>query len=84
MLALSALGKGRSNEHNAEDALRLIQLWGRHFEQKRNKFPIFFDTFVKLRASNLRFPPEEPAGPASPEPPKQRSVIRKLIIYRTL
>jgi hypothetical protein len=54
---MANIGKGRSDPRNAEDALRLIQQWGRQFEQKRNKFPIFFDTFVRLRAgNNLRYP----------------------------
>lgn len=52
---MAAVGRGRSDAHNAEDALRLIQHWGRQFESKKAKFPIFFETFIRLRATNLRY-----------------------------
>lgn len=56
---LVAVGRGRSGAHNQEEALRIVQQWGRAFEQKRSTFPIFFETFMSLKAKNVRFPPEE-------------------------
>ena len=56
---LIQIGRGSKGDHHAEEALRLIQQWGRAYESKRSRFPLFFDTFMSLKTKGLRFPPEE-------------------------
>ena len=53
------VSKGSKGKQNADDSLRLIQEWGRKYEGKRNRFPLFFDTYVALKARGARFPPED-------------------------
>jgi hypothetical protein len=50
--------KGSKGLKNSEDALRLIQQWGRVYEDKRN-FPIFFDTYMTLKTRGVVFPQED-------------------------
>jgi signal transducing adaptor molecule len=54
------IAKGSSGLRNSEEALRIIQDWGREFEGQRAVKPIFFDTYVDLKAKGFRFPPEDP------------------------
>eukprot|EP00603_Paraphysomonas_imperforata_P002007 CAMPEP_0114426920 /NCGR_PEP_ID=MMETSP0103-20121206/8063_1 /TAXON_ID=37642 ORGANISM="Paraphysomonas imperforata, Strain PA2" /NCGR_SAMPLE_ID=MMETSP0103 /ASSEMBLY_ACC=CAM_ASM_000201 /LENGTH=503 /DNA_ID=CAMNT_0001595929 /DNA_START=151 /DNA_END=1662 /DNA_ORIENTATION=- len=56
--------RGRRGVQNQEEALRLVQLWGRRFEAKRSELPLFFDTYMAMRAQGANFPREE-----SPPPP---------------
>jgi len=45
---------------NNEQALKLIQQWGRMFEKNhRDSFPLFFDTFLSLKSKGIKFPPDE-------------------------
>eukprot|EP01031_Cornospumella_fuschlensis_P049761 gene49761-60915_t len=53
------IAKGSKGNKNSEEALRLIQQWGRVFENKRSVCPIFFDTFVGLKSRGISFPKEE-------------------------
>jgi hypothetical protein len=57
--------RGRRGVQNQEEALRLVQVWGRRFEQKRSELPIFFDTYMSMRAQGADFPPEEAPAPTS-------------------
>lgn len=54
------VAKGSRGDKNAYEALRLIQEWGRTYENARHTFPIFFDTFIGLKSKGLPFPREEP------------------------
>lgn len=51
--------KDNKGIHNREEALRLIQQWGRAFEARRAVYPIFFDTFMNLKARGVSFPKED-------------------------
>lgn len=53
------IAKGSKNLKNADEALRLIQQWGRVFEGRRGSYPLFFDTFIGLKAKGISFPKEE-------------------------
>lgn len=52
---------GRKGVNNQDDALRLIQTWGRRFERKRSEVPLFFETYMMLRSQGVSFPPEDDA-----------------------
>lgn len=55
-----ATARGSKSAMNNEQALKLIQQWGRMFEKNhRDSFPLFFDTFVSLKSKGFKFPPEE-------------------------
>jgi hypothetical protein len=56
---------------NKEEALRLIQQWGRLYEGRKNAFPLFFDTFMNLRARGISFPKEEAGAEANNQPPSR-------------
>jgi hypothetical protein len=53
------IAKGSKGAKNADEALRLIQQWGRVFESKRSTLPLFFDTYVSLKSKGVVFPKEE-------------------------
>lgn len=53
------IAKGSKGIKNSDEALRLIQQWGRVFESKRAVYPLFFDTFVGLKSKGVLFPKEE-------------------------
>ncbi|RYH29772.1 hypothetical protein EON65_07295 [archaeon] len=53
------IAKSSKGTKNSEEALRLIQQWGRVFEAKRVTLPLFFDTFVGLKSRGISFPKEE-------------------------
>jgi hypothetical protein len=53
------VAKGSRGVKNAEEALRLIQEWGRTFETRRTSFPIFFDTYMGMKSRGMTFPKEE-------------------------
>jgi hypothetical protein len=59
MELIGNIGKGSKGDKCSFEALRLIQQWGRAYEKKRGIFPIFFDTYVALKAKGIIFPPEE-------------------------
>jgi growth factor-regulated tyrosine kinase substrate len=59
------ISRGRKGYQNQEEALRLIQVWGRRFERKQ-EVPLFFETYMNMRTQGVTFPPEEAAPlPAS-------------------
>lgn len=45
----------------SEEALRLIQQWARAFESKKSTYPIFFDTYMQMKAKGVVFPKEDAA-----------------------
>ena len=51
------ISKGIST--SADEALRLIQQWGRAFENRRDVQPIFYDTYCLLKSKGIKFPKEE-------------------------
>lgn len=59
------ISRGRKGYQNQEEALRLIQVWGRRFESKKSEVPIFFDTYMRLRSQGVNFPPEEDSSPSA-------------------
>lgn len=56
--------KGSKGLKNSEDALKLIQQWGRVYEDKRS-FAIFFDTYMTLKTRGVVFPKEDNASLAT-------------------
>ena len=52
------LSQGTRGEENKEHSLRLIQQWGREYERSKSQLPIFFDTYISLKAVGAKFPPE--------------------------
>lgn len=64
MNELCNIARGSKGFHNQEDALRLIQSWNKMFESRRNEIPIFFETYMSLKTSGIRFPQEECPPPA--------------------
>ena len=62
MEELVSIARGRKGFQNQEEALRLIQVWGRRFEAKVSEVPLFFETYMALRAQGLTFPREEVAA----------------------
>ena len=61
---ISNIAKGSKGEKCSFEALRLIQQWGRAYERKRSVFPIFFDTYIALKAKGAIFPPEDSSSAA--------------------
>ena len=59
MQEMIAMTKGSRGKKNADEAARLLQQWGRAFEKDRAKLPLFFDTYVALKAKGVTFPPED-------------------------
>jgi hypothetical protein len=59
MEEIVAISTGRKGFQNQEEALRLIQLWGKQYERARNEFPIFYDTYVSMRNRGARFPKDD-------------------------
>lgn len=51
------ISKGIST--SADEALRLVQQWGRAFENRRDVQPIFYDTYCLLKSKGIKFPKEE-------------------------
>ena len=64
MDSVEGIAKGSKGGKNADEALRLIQQWGRAFEKKRGIFPIFFDTYMTMKSRGVRFPKEEESSVA--------------------
>lgn len=68
------MSRGSKGAKNSEEALRLIQQWGRTYEAQR-KFPIFYDTYVGMRNKGAPFPKEDEAtlkAYSAPEPAAKR------------
>lgn len=57
--------KRTKGHKNADEALRLIQQWGRMFEKERT-YPMFFETYMTLKSRGAVFPKEEPIAEAPP------------------
>lgn len=65
-----AVARGKKGGRLQDDALRLIQSWGKQFERQRGEIPLFYDAYISLVNSGLKFPKEEvpvpnPEGSAS-------------------
>lgn len=43
----------------SDEALRLIQQWGKAFESKRQTLPVFYDTYHNLKGRGVVFPKDE-------------------------
>jgi len=52
-----------------DEALKCIMQWGISFKDKRDQLPVFFETFVALKASGATFPDEGPSAPVFTPPP---------------
>jgi hypothetical protein len=60
---ITVVARGNRGSKNADEALRLIQSWGRLFEhQNRDSFPMFFDRYVQMKSKGFLFPAEENAA----------------------
>lgn len=54
------IARGNKGSKNGTEALRLIQLWGRTYEKnKRETFPLFFESFINMKSKGFLFPKEE-------------------------
>ena len=60
MNEVTNISRGMRGVENKETALRLIQLWGREFERSKSRFPIFWESYISLKAKGVNFPPEDP------------------------
>mmetsp|Transcript_13669 Transcript_13669/g.22780 ORF Transcript_13669/g.22780 Transcript_13669/m.22780 type:complete len:585 (+) Transcript_13669:107-1861(+) len=55
----TSIARGGKGSRNSTEALRLIQQWGRAFEQKRDVMPMYFENFMSMRSSGFLFPENE-------------------------
>jgi hypothetical protein len=60
MEELVGIANGKRGHRNQDEALRLIQSWGRTFEKRRSELPIFYDTFMHLKSKGAQFPQLDP------------------------
>ena len=51
------IGTGKRGYRNQDEALRLIQSWGKTFERRRGDLPIFYETYMHLKMKGIEFPP---------------------------
>lgn len=75
---LAQVCRGRRGVQNQDEALRLVQVWGRRFEKNRAELPLFFDTYMGMRSQGAAFPPEE-AAPA-PAASSSRCVPSRVLL----
>lgn len=54
------IANGKRGHRNQDEALRLIQSWGRTFEKRRSELPIFYNTFMQLKSTGAQFPQLDP------------------------
>jgi growth factor-regulated tyrosine kinase substrate len=59
MTEMLNISRGSKGTENRETSLRLIQLWAREYEKLKSKIPIFFETYIALKAKGVSFPPED-------------------------
>lgn len=59
MVRVASGVQGAKGMKNSEEALRLISTWARVFEHRRSSFPLFFDTFMHMKARGISFPKED-------------------------
>lgn len=62
MITVARCSKGANA---AQEALRLIQQWGKAFENQRNQYPVFYETYFTLKSKGIIFPSEEATSSAS-------------------
>eukprot|EP00607_Mallomonas_marina_P001505 CAMPEP_0182427708 /NCGR_PEP_ID=MMETSP1167-20130531/19002_1 /TAXON_ID=2988 /ORGANISM="Mallomonas Sp, Strain CCMP3275" /LENGTH=379 /DNA_ID=CAMNT_0024610141 /DNA_START=360 /DNA_END=1499 /DNA_ORIENTATION=+ len=60
------LSKGSKGSKNQEDALRLIQQWGKMFQNNRGPLSFYYDTYSSMKCRGVQFPPDEDPSPAAP------------------
>jgi hypothetical protein len=65
--------KRNKGHKNADEALRLIQQWGRMYENDK-MFPLFQETYTSMKSRGVVFPKEEPI-PEMPPVPKRLIVL---------
>lgn len=76
------IAKGTKGTINSDQALNLIQQWGRMYERnQRDSFPMFFDTFLSLKSKGYLFPKEEPLPPISTSQELERRLVNISISY---
>jgi hypothetical protein len=68
--------KRNKGHKNADEALRLIQQWGRMYENDK-MFPLFQETYMHMKSRGVVFPKEEPI-PEMPPAPKRLIVFLNL------
>jgi hypothetical protein len=54
------IASGKRGHRNQDEALRLIQSWGRTYEKRRSDLPIFYDAFIHLQSKGAQFPQLDP------------------------
>jgi hypothetical protein len=80
---LILIAKGVKGGANQDEALRVIQLWGRSFQSQRAQLPIFYETYSNLRAKGFHFP-EEDSGISSLQNDIRYVNIIKTMILREI
>eukprot|EP01033_Poteriospumella_lacustris_P011765 gene11765-8382_t len=61
------VAQGSRGIKNSEEALRLIATWARVYEHRKSSFPLFFDTFMHMKARGITFPKEDESAVMSYE-----------------
>jgi hypothetical protein len=76
------IAKGGKGAKNSEEALRLIQQWGRTFERNR-LYPVFWETYSSLKQRGTTFPKDDAleaslntASASSPSQQRQKSISK--------
>mmetsp|Transcript_30248 Transcript_30248/g.43230 ORF Transcript_30248/g.43230 Transcript_30248/m.43230 type:complete len:443 (+) Transcript_30248:41-1369(+) len=60
----------------SDEALRLIQQWGKAFESKRQTLPVFYDTYHNLKGRGVVFPKDETTSAIIFETENQKPTTR--------
>eukprot|EP01041_Mallomonas_annulata_P010016 gene10016-20849_t len=58
-----SIAKGSKGVNNQDDALRLIQQWGKMYQSQRGQLSFFYDNYNSLRSKGFHFPVEETDTP---------------------
>lgn len=71
---ICAISRGQYTGPNkpSDEALRLIQQWGKAFASKRQTLPLFYDTYNNLKSRGVVFPKDDDPAPSLFESEKQK------------
>jgi hypothetical protein len=75
------IAKGGKGAKNSEEALRLIQQWGKTYDKNR-LYPIFWETYSSLKQRGTTFPKDDALeaslnAASSPSQPRQKSISKQ-------
>lgn len=78
MEEIVGIARGNKGQKNASEARRLIQDWGIEFESDKDQFPIFFETYLSLKAKGVAFAAETAHKQSPSSESSRRSVVSML------